>query len=237
MRSWSAVVRSPSAVDKWRSAIARVSCVALALGAAAAASAWADAPNPNTADPAQLVQQVAENFMQDLQKNRQQYRSDSNALRQLVDKDLTPYFDLEYAARLVLGRHARTITDDQRQRFLQAFEQSMLTNYGKALADFQSNRLKVLPTKIDPAATSAIVRSEIHKDDGTSTGVEYALHKTPQGWKAWDVIIEGISYVKSFRDDFGAQIDQQGIDKVIERLQSGERPASIIKSQSDVKTH
>jgi phospholipid transport system substrate-binding protein len=54
--------------------------------------------------------------------------------------------------------------------------------------------------------------------------VNYLLRKTPEGWKAWDVNIEGISYVKSFRDDFGSQIDQQGLDAVIKRLESGENP-------------
>ncbi len=55
----------------------------------------------------------------------------------------------------------------------------------------------------------------------------YVLHKTPAGWKAWDVKIEGISYVKSFRDDFAAQIDQKGLDAVITRLESGAVPAGI----------
>ena len=53
------------------------------------------------------------------------------------------------------------------------------------------------------------------------------LHKTPEGWKAWDVKIEGISYVKSFRDDFAAQIDQKGLEAVITRLESGARPAGL----------
>ena len=185
--------------------------------------------NANTSDPSQLVQQVAEGFLTDLSKDRAHYRQDKNALKQLVDKDLLPYFDLEYSARLVLGRHARTVTPEQRQAFITAFENSMLSNYGTALVEFQPNRLKVLPTKVEPDATSVIVRSEIRRDDASSVPVNYALHKTAQGWKAWDVIIEGISYVKSFRDDFGAQIDQQGIDAVIKRLQSGEKPTEITK--------
>ena len=51
--------------------------------------------------------------------------------------------------------------------------------------------------------------------------------RTEQGWKAWDVVIEGISYVKSFRDDFSTEIDQKGLDEVIGRLESGEKPSAI----------
>jgi phospholipid transport system substrate-binding protein len=56
--------------------------------------------------------------------------------------------------------------------------------------------------------------------------VSYSLRKNPDGWKAWDVVIEGISYVKSFREDFGAAIDQQGLDAVIERIEKGNIPVA-----------
>jgi len=59
--------------------------------------------------------------------------------------------------------------------------------------------------------------------------VNYYMRKTPQGWKAWDVVIDGISYVNSYRTDFSAQIEQQGIDAVIKRLEAGEKPGAIGK--------
>jgi phospholipid transport system substrate-binding protein len=68
------------------------------------------------------------------------------------------------------------------------------------------------------------VRTQVRKDDGTFVPVSYSLRKTDSGWKAWDVNVEGISYVKSFREDFGAQIDRQGLDAVIKRLESGANP-------------
>jgi phospholipid transport system substrate-binding protein len=103
----------------------------------------------------------------------------------------------------------------------------MLQNYGNALVNFTANRLKVQPGHVDPGSDLATVSTTIARDNGTTVPVLYVLHKTPDGWKAWDVKIEGISYVKSFRDDFAAQIDQKGLDAVIARLQSGERPADL----------
>ena len=73
----------------------------------------------------------------------------------------------------------------------------------------------------------ASVRTMIRRGDGSQVAVNYSLHRTPQGWQVWDVIIEGISYVKSFRDDFGTAIEQHGIDAVIARSRSGETPAAI----------
>ena len=90
-----------------------------------------------------------------------------------------------------------------------------------------SASLKVQPGRVDPGSDLATVSTTITRDDGTTVPVLYVLHKTPAGWMAWDVKIEGISYVKSFRDDFAAQIDQKGLDAVITRLESGARPSGL----------
>ena len=83
----------------------------------------------------------------------------------------------------------------------------------------------MFPTKVEPNADRATVRTEVVRDNGDKVPVSYSLRKTPDGWKAWDVVIEGISYVKSFREDFGAAIDQQGLDAVIERIEKGNIPS------------
>jgi phospholipid transport system substrate-binding protein len=69
----------------------------------------------------------------------------------------------------------------------------------------------------------------VRRRSGDSVSVNYSLRMTPQGWKAWDVVIDGISYVKSYREDFGAQIEQQGLETVIKRLESGEKPGEIAR--------
>ena len=208
-------------------AIAAGFATAPAIGLAAAQATGGATAGSSGEQPSQVVENVANNFLQDLNKNRAQYTNDPKALRAAVDRDVLPHFDVEYAARLVLGRYWRTATPQQQQRFISAFENSMLTNYGSALLAFRSDRLHVIPTKVSPDATNAFVRTQIHRDDGSNVTVIFALRNTPQGWKAWDVNIEGISYVKSFRDDFGAQIQAQGLDSVIQRLESGEKPANL----------
>lgn len=196
-------------------------------GAAAPTSGGAAAGGATGEQPSQIVENVAQRFLTDLDANRSRYRNDPKALRAAVNRDVLPYFDVQFSARLVLGRYWRTATAQQRQRFVDAFENSMFDNYGSALLGFQTNRLHVVPSSVGPEATNALVRTQIHRDDGSSVDVNFALHKTPEGWKAWDVVIEGISYVKSFRDDFGAQIQAQGLDSVIQRLEHGEKPAQL----------
>lgn len=207
-----------------------VGAAVLAL-ALVAAPQLARADAASDANPAQLVDSVAKQLLTDLEAHREQYRKDPAQIRKLVDKYLLPYFDTEYAARLVLAKYWRTATPEQRKAFIDAFYQSMLSNYGNALLDFTADRMKILPYKpAEPNEKVATVRTEIRRNNGQSVPVNYTLRKTDQGWKAFDVTIEGVSYVKSFRTDFGTEIEQKGLDAVIKRMQS--QPDAIVKKNA-----
>ena len=184
---------------------------------APAASATATVPGPG---PQELMKKVSQDLLRDLDANRAEYTQDPRKLRALVDRHLLPHFDVQYAARLVLGQHWRTASEAQRKRFIDAFYQSLMRNYGDAIVEFTADRLSILPFKGDPAATTATVRTQVKRSNGTPVPVNYSLRATPQGWKAWDVTIEGISYVKNYRTDFGSEIAQKGIDAVILRLEA-----------------
>ena len=195
-------------------------------GAGQAPSAAAAAAN---SDPTGLVQEAAQGMLGDIAKNRDAYRRDPAKIAAVVDKYLMPHFDTETSARVVLGQYWRTATPDQRQRFINAFYHSLLGNYGSSLIEFTPDRLKILPSRTQPGETSASVRTEVTRQNGDRVSVNYSMRMTPQGWKVWDVVIDGISYVKSYREDFGEQIQKQGLDTVIKRLDSGEKPGQIAK--------
>lgn len=170
--------------------------------------------------PRELVEASAQKMLQALDANRAEYRRNPAMVHKLVDEVLLPHFDTEYAARLVLGKHWRTATPEQRQRFVAAFYQALLENYGAALVEFTADRMVVLPLRGDAASDRATVRTEVKRSGGTRVPVNYSMRKTDQGWKAWDVTIEGISYVKNFRTDFGAEIDRKGLEAVIRRIET-----------------
>jgi phospholipid transport system substrate-binding protein len=193
---------------------------AQAPGGAAATAAAPPAGTANTLGPQELVENSAKRMLAELDKNRAIYAKDSAKLDSLVANVLLPNFDSEYSARLVLGQAWRTATPEQRKRFVDAFYHSLLRNYGNALLNFTADRFVILPYKGDPADATATVRTEVKKSSGESVPVNFSLRKTESGWKAWDVVIEGISYVKSFRTDIGAEIQQKSLDEVINRLET-----------------
>lgn len=194
--------------------------VAIAVLPAAHGQSGVNARKVDASGPSQLIESAANIMLQEISMRRAEFRREPVKLYALVDEVLLPHFDVDHAARLVLGRHWSTATPEQRRRFINAFYKSLLNNYGDALVEFTGDRIKVLPYKGDPAAKTATVRTTVRRSSGEIVPVNYSLRLTEQGWKAWDVVIEGISYVKSFREDFGAEIDQKGLDTVIERLEA-----------------
>jgi phospholipid transport system substrate-binding protein len=196
-------------------AVALLLAVVLAPRAHAAAAI-------DSSGPQKLIETSSQALLADLDVNRPTYRKDPTGLYKLVEKEFLPHVDVDFAAQQVLGKYWREADAAQRKRFVTAFYQSLLHTYGDALVEFTSDRLKVLPYQGDAAADRGTVRTEIRRSNGSLVAVNYSMRKTATGeWKAWDVVIEGISYVKSFREDFGREIEQKGLEAVIQRLESG----------------
>jgi len=207
-----------------------------------ATSAFAADPAPPTTNgkpapvavdasgPSQLIESSANVLLAGIDSRRDEFRRDPTGLYLLVEQTLLPNFDTPFAAQLVLGKHWRNATPEQRKRFVEAFYKSLLYTYGDAMVGFTADRLKVFPTKVEPTADRATVRTEIKRSNGTKVAVSYGMRKVNGQWKAWDVVIDGISYVKSYRDDYGAEVDQKGLDAVIQRLEAKAESAKSAKS-------
>jgi phospholipid transport system substrate-binding protein len=201
----------------------------LLLLSAAAFSNGAVALAAEADEPSQIIQNAASEMLKELDAHRADYRKDPGKVSALVDRVLLPHFDSQYAAQQVLAKYWRTASPEQRDRFIKAFYQSLLRNYGAALLEFTADRMTILPFAGDLASGRAVIRTQVKRDNGTQVPVNYSVHKTDKGWMAYDVSIEGISYIKSYRTDFGAEIDQKGLDEVIDRLEKQQCCKSAMK--------
>jgi phospholipid transport system substrate-binding protein len=196
-----------------------------------AAAAPAAAQSAAEDSPSQVIQDAANGLLKALDADRQTYRNNPSKVQALVDQYIQPHVDTQFCAQLVLGKYWRTATPQQRDRFINAFYHSMLNNYGAAIVEFTSNTLKVYPTRVGADTQNATVRTEMMRTSGPPVSVNYYMHRTADGWKAWDVVIDGVSYIMSYRQDFQPQLAQQGgLDAVINRLERGEKPARIGKT-------
>jgi phospholipid transport system substrate-binding protein len=196
----------------------RLALVAALLLAGAPLRAADIVIDPST--PQKLIETSSKALLSDLDANRAAYRKDVNGLYKVVDSKFLPNVDVPYSARQVLGKYWRDATDDQKKRFTDAVYRSLLTTYGKALIEFTGDQMQIKPFRGDLDAPNPTVETVIRTRSGSTVAVNYVVRKMPDGnWKVWDVKIEGISYVKVLRDDYGSEIDQKGLDAVLKRLE------------------
>lgn len=172
--------------------------------------------------PDVLVQRVAGNLLALLNENRERYVEHPDELATLVTTELLPMFDLNRSARLILGRHGRGATPEQVKDFAAAMSSLLSRRYAEGLLQFHGeDQLQVLPLKGKNSDRLTRVKTRIKLDSGGYAPVDYAFHKTSTGWKVFDVTVEGISYVITYRNQFGPQIQKDGLDAVIAKLERG----------------
>ena len=156
-----------------------------------------------------------------IEGHQAELKNDHEKLIRLIDGILLPHFDIDYASILVLGQYARTSTPEQRARFAKAFYNSIAHRYAEGLLNYTRGRVRVLPTRGELSEKRTVVHTEVVLDDGKTLAVDYAFRKTKDGqWKAYDVIIEGISYITNYRSQVGAEIQKAGLDALITRLET-----------------
>jgi phospholipid transport system substrate-binding protein len=171
--------------------------------------------------PQQVVTETAETLAKHIEGQQAHLAANPADLYKLVDEVFLPVFDTDYAGRLVLGKHWRTATPVQRQKFIDTFYDFLLRSYARYVLRFERDKVKILSgTGTAPDPKNTVVKSIMQLDDGTTLPVNYSLRQTKDGWRAFDVRIEGISYVQNYRNQFNAEISAKGMDAVIARLQA-----------------
>lgn len=174
-------------------------------------------------DPQQLVADLAARLFDELQRHRVEYRRDPQLIVPPLERLLAPHFDMDYTARLVLGAHWRTASSDYRQRFAAALFQTLLRNYAESIVAWTPERFQLLPFKGDAAALQVTVHTQVMRSTGSFASVDYRLHRTGEAWQMFDVLVDGVSYVRTYHDDVDSDLTQRGPEFAIERLEQAVR--------------
>jgi phospholipid transport system substrate-binding protein len=192
--------------------------VLMMLLSAGQASAYAT----DASDPVSIIESATGHILEMLENRREEFTENPELLRTVVREDLMPLIDLDYSARLILGRSGRDVSPEQLRAFSEAMSNLLINRYADGLLQFRSNeQFDVLPLKGNNTDKLTRVRTRIKLDSGSYAPVDYAFHKTDQGWKAFDVTVEGISYVLTFRNQIAPRVDADGIDKVTAEISAG----------------
>lgn len=189
--------------------------LALALLAPLSALAAAQSAREMIADRSKVM-------LTALVQRREEFRAHPDKMNAFIRAELAATFDNEYSARLVLGRHGRELSSEKVVAFADALSENLMRRYGKAMLEFDPD-LDVRVLQETPLRGGKIVRvaSEIQRSTGSPVPVDYMLRPVDGGWKVFDVIVEGVSYVQTYRAQFEEVLRTQSLDEVIDDLKKG----------------
>lgn len=176
--------------------------------------------------PDALVKQTADEVIEIIKNDKDIQSGDQSKVFALAEAKILPNFDFERVCRLVLGRNWTNATPEQKASFQKEFRSLLLRTYASALSKYQDQTIQYLPFRGKPGDTKALVKTQITQPGGQPIGITYKLDKGANGWKVTDLVIEDVSLVASYRDQFNNEIRQSGgVDGLIKKLAEKNREA------------
>lgn len=176
--------------------------------------------------PSQLVLDNSQRVLATIENRRAEFGKNRAALRQFIDSEFNAMFDRDYAARQVLGRHGRGASDADIKLFADALANNLMQRYGSSLLDFNTQlRVRVKSETALPRGLGVKVSSELLRSGGEPIPVDYLMRRSGGGWKVFDVMVEGVSFVQTFRQQFDAELQRKSIRQVAADLRNGQLQA------------
>lgn len=185
--------------------------------------AWPGAASSAAPEQArELIEGLTERLFELVDERRAEFSRDAQALQATVSAEMLPHVDQIYSARLVLGRHGRDLNTDQIERFARGMGDLLMSRYGEGVLSFESrDQVDILPLTGDNDERRTRVRTRVRLGTGNRIPVDYVLRHQNGEWLVFDVIVEGISYVATFRNQIGEAIRRDGFEQVLARIEAG----------------
>jgi phospholipid transport system substrate-binding protein len=178
--------------------------------------------------PDVLIKNTVQDVISIIKQDKDIQAGNQKKILDLVDAKVLPHFDFERMTRLAVGKSWRTATPEQKQALVAEFRNMLVRTYTKAFTVYRDQTVEIKPFKMESDATEVTVKTSINKPGAQSIPVDYEMGKTADGWKAFDLSIEGVSMVGSYRGTFATQIQQGGIDGLIKTLADKNAAAAAV---------
>ena len=190
----------------------RVAALVAVAGFVAAAPAQAQE------GPEALVKRVTEEVLATIKGDPQIQAGNQARIREIMETKLLPNFDFGRMTALAMGRNWKSATPEQQQRLTDEFRTLLVRTYSGALNRYRDETIEFKPLRMNPGDTDVIGRTAVIRAGGAPVQIDYSMAKTPVGWKAYDVIVGGVSLVTNYRDEFNEQIKAGGVDGLLKVL-------------------
>lgn len=187
--------------------------IGFCLGMLLVLPAWADE------DPLAMIKTTAEQVLTEVTAHKAELEKDSGGLYALVQQYIVPHADFYRMAQIAMGRYWRRADDAQRQRIADEFRKMLVRTYATSLLNYSGQQIEYLPLRAQPDDTEVVVATRINLDTGgRPVPINYRVYKAADGWKIYDVIIDGVSLVANYRSSFASSIRRGGVEGLIQQL-------------------
>jgi phospholipid transport system substrate-binding protein len=168
--------------------------------------------------PDALIKRVASDVVATLKTDKDIQAGNKKKLYDLVDAKIAGNFNFIRMTALAMGRNWKKATPEEQRALADEFKALLIRTYSGALSNYQNHVMDFKPLRMQPADTDVTVRTSVTAPGGQPIPIDYSLEKTEGGWKAYDVIVGGVSLVTNYREEFNNVIRDSGVDGLVKTL-------------------
>ena len=165
--------------------------------------------------PTEMLKRTSDEVMDVLNKQRSLLEAEPDRLFDIIEKYIIPNLDDVTMAKLALGKNWRIASNDQKIDFVDQFRELLVLTYGKSLREFDDQKINFFPVTVDEKTTKVTVKSEVIQSGGPVIPVSYKMRVKDNTWKVYDISIDGVSLVTSYRGTFAQEIRKGGMEGLL----------------------
>lgn len=174
--------------------------------------------NADERTPEQIVEDTSTEVLRVVNEEAQRIKNEPGYVNDVIDELILPIVDLQSMGKLILGKHWKTASEEQRAKFIDEFKSMLIRTYAKSIADYGHAKITVNPPKAKDQGKYYTVNTELDLGSGVPLQVNYVFRKNSETWKVFDLLVDGLSLIKNFRTSFSQEISETSLDALIERL-------------------
>jgi phospholipid transport system substrate-binding protein len=169
--------------------------------------------------PEKVIEQTSQRMIDALGENEMAIKDDPTIVYDLIETIALPHFDVDYIVRLILGKHWRRATPDQRHRFKQAFQILVMNSYVSALREYSGEKVQILPPAGDQSEVRTLLVRSLLLTESEPIEINYRMRKKNNEWKVIDFTVEGVSLILNYKHCFAEHIQAKGLAVLIDSIE------------------
>lgn len=206
----------PARLSRWIAVAAAAAACALAPMATVAADVAPDA----------LVRKSIDEVLAVIRTDKDLQSGNQRKILDLVEEKVLPHFDFTRMTRLAVGRSWSQASDAQKESLVREFRTLLVRTYSTSLSQYRNQTIDVKPVKLVSGDTDTVVKTLVNQPGGQPIPIDYSMEKSDKGWRVYDVVVDGVSLVTTYRSSFNDQIQKGGIDGLLKTLADRNRGAA-----------